>query len=53
MNEKQKEFEALAKPLIKFLNDNYCPHVSVIITPDSAELLSGEMAFYTDEFIKD
>lgn len=53
MNEKQLEFESLAKPLVKFLNDNYHPHVSIIITPDSAEILSGEMAFHTEEYIKD
>lgn len=46
-------FEALAKPLVKYLNDNYNPHCSIIITCDSAEVVSGEMAFHTDEFIKD
>lgn len=50
---KRDEFEDLAKPLIKFLNNNYHPHASIIITPDSAEILSGEMAFQTDEFIRD
>jgi len=48
-----KCFELLAKPLIKYLNDNYNPHASIIITCDSAEILSGEMAFQTKEFIKD
>ena len=37
-----EEFEALARPMIKWLNDNWHPHVTVIITPTSAELLSGE-----------
>lgn len=53
MNDKREEFERLAKPLIEFLNNNYHPHVSIIITTDSAEILSGEMAFQTDEFIRD
>jgi hypothetical protein len=51
--EKVIEFETLAKPLIKYLNDNYNPHTSIHITCDSAEVVSGEMAFYTKEFIKD
>jgi len=52
-NEKQKEFEVLARPLIKFLNDNYHPHVTVIITPDSAELLEGVIAIQTKDYIRD
>ncbi|MDO9536087.1 MAG: hypothetical protein Q7J85_12345 [Bacillota bacterium] len=35
------EFEALARPLMKFLNDNCHPHVSVIVTPTNGELLEG------------
>lgn len=49
----QAEFEKLAKPLIKWLNDNGNPHMSIIITPTNAELLSGEMAFSTNEFLRD
>lgn len=51
--DRRQEFEALAKPLIKFLNDYYHPHVAIIITPDSAEILSGEMSVVTNEYIKD
>lgn len=47
------EFEQLAKPLIKFINDYYHPHAMIIITPDSADILSGEMSIYTEEYIKD
>ena len=50
---KRAEFEKLARPLIKFLNDNYDPHTKVIIDTVSAELVSGEMAFYTEEYILD
>lgn len=50
---KTLEFEELAKPLIKFLCDNYNPHARIIISLDSAELLSGEMGLHTNEFIKD
>ncbi len=49
-------FAAAADPLIKFLNehpDRLDPHHTVIVTPISAELLSGEMAHRTTEHIKD
>jgi len=49
----QTEFELLAKPLIKFLNDNFHPHAKIIIDTNSAEILSGECIVYTTEFIKD
>lgn len=49
----REEFEELARPLIKFLNDNYHPHAAVLITPNMAEILSGELVFNTDEYIKD
>ena len=35
------KFEELARPMIKYLCENYHPHVTVIITPTSAELLEG------------
>ena len=31
------KFEELARPMIKYLSENYHPHVTVIITPTSAE----------------
>ena len=34
-------FEEAARPLIKWLCDNHHPHVTVIVTPTSAELLEG------------
>lgn len=46
-------FKAAAKPLIKWLNDNANPHVSVIVDCTGAELLVGEIAFNTKEFLKD
>ena len=51
--EKRDKFEKLAKPLMQFINDNCNPHVSIIITYDSAEVLYGETAIHTDEYIKD
>ncbi len=39
--EQQAEFEKVTRPIMKFLNDNCHPHVSVIVTPIFAELLDG------------
>lgn len=46
-------FKAAAKPLIQWLNENANPHASVIVDCTSAELLTGEIAFNTKEFLKD
>lgn len=39
--EQQAKFDAIARQMLKFLCDNCHPHVSVIITPTTAELLEG------------
>ncbi len=51
--EQSKEFEKLARPLIKFLNDNTNPHTKIIIDTDSAEIVYGKCAFNTYEYIND
>jgi len=51
--EQTTEFETLAKPLIKWLNDNTNPHASIVIDCDSAQINYGEYAIHTEEFIKD
>lgn len=43
-SEKGQEFEKLVRPLLKYLCENHHPHVSIIITPTSAELVEGRMA---------
>ena len=45
-NGKQKvdEFEALTRPLMKYLCENHHPHVTIIITPTDAQLLYGQMS---------
>lgn len=54
MNEAdKKEFEALAKPLIKFICEKGNPHMSIIINCTTAELVSGECSVVTEEFILD
>jgi hypothetical protein len=50
---KREEFIKLAKPLIKFLNENYNPHASIYISCDNAEILCGEMVFHTEEYVPD
>jgi ABC-type phosphate/phosphonate transport system substrate-binding protein len=42
--EKVKEFEELVRPILKYLCENYHPHVTVIITPTTAELVEGQMS---------
>ena len=46
-------FESLARPLIKWINDNGHPHQTIIIDATSAVLYSGEKSIQTEEFIKD
>jgi hypothetical protein len=48
-----REFEAMTKPLIAWLNENGNPHTTILITPTTAEVLEGRLCFYTDEFIQD
>lgn len=51
--DKHLKFHEVTDPVIKFLNDNYHPHVTLIITNDRAELLEGLMAVKNDDHIKD
>ncbi len=43
-DKEQAEFTEAAKPLIKYLCENCNPHTTVIVTPTTAELLSGEIS---------
>ena len=51
--EQQKEFEKLARPLIQFINNNFNPHTEIVIDTTGARVVMGEMAFYTEDYIKD
>jgi hypothetical protein len=42
-----------AKPLIKYLNNNYHPHCKIIVECDSVEVVEGVEVSVTREFIKD
>ncbi len=50
---KQEEFEKLVRPLIKFLNDNFHPHMTIIVDSTSAELIEGIISFNTKDYLKD
>ncbi len=49
--EQQKEFEAKARPLIKWLAENTDPRCKAIISYSSAELLQASMFFPTDDYV--
>jgi len=54
MTEKQiKEFEALAKPLVEWINANKNPHTKIVIDCMGAEVVDGCYGFHTDEYVKD
>jgi len=39
--DQRKELEALSRPVMEWLNNNFNPHVNVTITPTTAELFEG------------
>lgn len=57
MSEKENKMDELRKasePLLKLINENYNPHVTVIITPTSVELLDGKISIpKIFDFVKD
>jgi intracellular sulfur oxidation DsrE/DsrF family protein len=51
--EQLKEFEEVVQPVMKFLCDNFNPHVTVVINPTEAEILSASASIMFDKFVKD
>ena len=51
--EQRKQLEELSKPLIRFLNDNFHPHISIIIDPVSAKLKEDVCRIVVKDYIKD
>lgn len=49
----QDELLECGRPLIKWLNDNCHPHVTVLVNQTSIELLEGVARIPTDEYLKD
>lgn len=51
---KLEELKEAAKPLIKFLCENYHPHVTAIVNPTSVEVMEGlQVVPNITEFIVD
>lgn len=48
-----KEFEEKARGLIEWLCANGHPHMTIIITPTSAELVEGVVGLQTTEYLRD
>ena len=54
LNDDQKdEFEALSRPLIKWINDNMHPHAHITITSNHVELAEGVVGLTIDDYILD
>lgn len=51
--EQTAQFEEAAKPLMKFLAENFNPHVKAIVESDSAEMVEGVATVRCDDFITD
>jgi hypothetical protein len=51
--EQQKEFEEKARPLMKWLGENFHPHIKVIVDYSDAEIFESSMAFRTDDYVPD
>ena len=47
------DLEKAARPLIKYLNENHHPHVTVIVKNDRAELFEGLKSVKVEDYIKD
>ena len=51
--EQIKQLEEAAKPLMKFLAENFNPHVKVVVDNNTAEITEGLAVVKCDEFIQD
>jgi len=48
------KFEELARPMMKYLCEEFHPHVTVIITPTNAQLLEGlKFTGEIDDYVRD
>jgi len=45
-----KEFEKAVRPLMKWLAENYDPHVKIIVSYDKAELLQEKLGLPTNDY---
>ena len=49
----QSDLEDAARPLIQWLCENFHPHVTVIVTPTSAELVEGIASARVMDYVRD
>lgn len=54
LQESQKEFDELSRPLMKFINDKCNPHSVIVIEGTNARLLDGKYSTGTIlDYVKD
>ena len=51
--QQQKEFEEKSRPLMKWLGENFHPHVKAIVDYGGAEILESSMFIKTDDYVPD
>ena len=52
-DEQRTTFEEAGRPLIKWLNDNFHPHVTVIVDPTGMEIFEAACFIPITDYIKD
>lgn len=52
-DEKQKEFESVVRPVMKWLAENNHPHTKILIEYNCAEMVEGVKFVSTNEYIVD
>jgi hypothetical protein len=52
-DEQRERFELRTRDLMCWLCENGHPHMTIIITPTSAELLEGSIGIQSNEYVKD
>lgn len=50
---KLEELKLASESLMKYLAENYHPHVTAIVTGNRCEIMEGIRSHHNDEFIKD
>jgi hypothetical protein len=51
--ERLKEFEAITRPVMEWLNNNMHPHATVLVDTTRAELVEGVCAYSCMDYVKD
>ena len=51
--EQTEQLKEASRPLMKFLCENFHPHVKVIVDPTSAEFVEGLASVKTMEYVLD